>query len=185
VLRAASSEVPVNDEAETVRTAHPITPSAASAAVPDQDERRAPASLTSVAYEDSDISVSGHLPQPGIARGPLAERAVEEKAVTMAGRGEGDRYQIGTSSEEINSGAAYGGRRRPPYAFSEQGIAIMRAFVRLRELLLSNADLAQKLAALESKYYEQFRVVFEAIRELMSQEESPKRRIGFKQDEDR
>ena len=71
-----------------------------------------------------------------------------------------------------------------PMAFTEQGvamlssvlrspravqvnIAIMRAFVRLREMLMSNADLARKLLALENKYDAQFRVVFDAIRELM------------------
>ena len=64
-------------------------------------------------------------------------------------------------------------------------IAIMRTFVRVRELLLSNADLAWKLEALESKYDAQFRVVFDAIRQLMSPEQTLKRRIGFKQDEDR
>ena len=92
-------------------------------------------------------------------------------------------------------------RKYLPLTFTEQGvamlssvlrseravkvnIAIMRTFVRLRELLLSNADLARKLETLESKYDEQFRVVFEAIRELMSQEEAPKRQIGFNQGEE-
>jgi hypothetical protein len=58
-------------------------------------------------------------------------------------------------------------------------IAIMRTFVRLREMLLSNADLARKLSALEKKYDVQFKVVFDAIRELMIPPEKPKRRIGF------
>jgi hypothetical protein len=58
-------------------------------------------------------------------------------------------------------------------------IAIMRTFVRLREMLLSNADLARKLSALEKKYDAQFNVVFDAIRELMIPPEKPKRRIGF------
>jgi transposase len=78
VLRAASSEVPVNDEAGTARTAHPQTPSAASAAVPDQDERSASAPLSPVAHEDRNIDVSGHAQQPGKARGPLVECAVED-----------------------------------------------------------------------------------------------------------
>jgi hypothetical protein len=91
-----------------------------------------------------------------------------------------------------------GGRRYRPYAFREQGvamlssvprrsravqvnIAIMRAFVRLREMLMSNADLARKLLALENKYDAQFRVVFDAIRELMEgPPPSPKPRIGFR-----
>jgi hypothetical protein len=83
------------------------------------------------------------------------------------------------------------------YVFTEQGVAmlssvlhskravqvnieIMRAFVRLREILATHKDLARKLEELERKYAEQFRVVFEAIRQLMTpQEPPPKRRIGF------
>ena len=58
-------------------------------------------------------------------------------------------------------------------------IAIMRTFVRLREMLLSNAELARKLAALENKYDAQFKVVFDAIRELMLPPDLPRRKIGF------
>jgi hypothetical protein len=58
-------------------------------------------------------------------------------------------------------------------------IAIMRAFVRLREMLLSHADLARRLDALEQKYDAQFRVVFDAIRQLMAPREPGARRIGF------
>jgi len=93
--------------------------------------------------------------------------------------------------------SSWGGRRRPPYAFTEQGVAmlssvlrspravavnveIMRAFVRLRRLLLSQEELAQKLLELESRYDRQFKVVFDAIRKIMSPEVPPKRRrIGF------
>jgi len=83
-----------------------------------------------------------------------------------------------------------------PYAFTEQGVAmlssilnsprailvnigIMRAFVRLRLLLATHADLARKLEKMEKKYDAQFKVFFDAIRELMSPLEKPKRRIGF------
>ncbi len=85
-----------------------------------------------------------------------------------------------------------------PYAFTEQGVAmlssvlnseraikvnieIMRAFVRLRRILASHADLACKLDELEKKYDAQFKIVFDAIRQLMmpSKPEPPKRRIGF------
>lgn len=83
-----------------------------------------------------------------------------------------------------------------PYAFTEQGVAmlssvlnseraikvnieIMRAFVRLRRMLASHAELARKLDALEKKYDAQFRVVFDAIRELMKPPEPKKRQIGF------
>ena len=85
-----------------------------------------------------------------------------------------------------------------PYAFTEHGILmlssvlnseravqvnieIMRAFVKLREMLASHKDLALKLAEMEKKYDAQFKVVFDAIRELMSPiEPSPKPRIGFR-----
>lgn len=105
------------------------------------------------------------------------------------------RCQFGTSKR--------GGRRYPPYAFTEQGVAmlssilnskraiqvnieIMRAFVRLRQMLGSNAELARKLAALEKKYDAQFRVVFDAIRELMTPPVPKKKRsIGFAPWEDK
>lgn len=87
-----------------------------------------------------------------------------------------------------------------PYAFTEQGVAmlssvlkskqavrvnveIMRAFVRLRELVGQNRDLTRRLNDLESKYDRQFRAVFDAIRELMAPPApAPKRRIGFVRD---
>jgi len=86
---------------------------------------------------------------------------------------------------------------RNVYSFTEQGvamlsgvlnspravqvnIAIMRTFVQLRIILSTHADLAQKLEELEKKYDAQFRVVFDAIRQLMTPPEKPHRRIGFK-----
>jgi hypothetical protein len=88
-------------------------------------------------------------------------------------------------------------RKYRPYAFTEQGVAmlssvlrsrravlvnveIMRAFVRLRRMFESHADLARKLDALERRYDAQFRVVFQAIRELMVPPAGPRRRIGFR-----
>jgi hypothetical protein len=59
-------------------------------------------------------------------------------------------------------------------------IEIMRAFVSLRQMLASNAELARKLDALEKKYDAQFKIVFDAIRKLVEVPEKPKRRIGFK-----
>ena len=93
-----------------------------------------------------------------------------------------------------------GGRRYLPYAFTEQGVAmlssvlnsprailvnveIMRAFVRLRQMLASHADLARKLNALEKKYDAQFKAVFDAIRQLMAPPASKRRAIGFRVDE--
>jgi phage regulator Rha-like protein len=89
-----------------------------------------------------------------------------------------------------------------PYAFTEQGVAmlssilnseravkvnieIMRAFVRLRQMLASNAELSRKLDALEKKYDAQFKVVFDAIRELMKPPEKPKRKIGLKREKEK
>jgi hypothetical protein len=96
--------------------------------------------------------------------------------------------------------AGRGGRRVEPYAFTEQGVAmlssvlrspravqvnvaIMRAFVHLRQLLLTNAELTRKLEELEQRYDAQFKVVFDAIRELMNPDSPPPRRIGFRHDE--
>jgi hypothetical protein len=90
----------------------------------------------------------------------------------------------------------WGGRRTLPYAFSEQGVAmlsgvlrseraiqvnieIMRAFVRLRNLVESSEELLRRLDEMEQRYDEQFRLVFDAIRELMRPPEGPRRRIGF------
>lgn len=64
-------------------------------------------------------------------------------------------------------------------------IEIMRAFVRLRSLIESHAELAEKLNHLERRYDHQFRVVFDAIREIMNPEQPPKkRRIGFGNDKE-
>lgn len=87
-------------------------------------------------------------------------------------------------------------RKYRPYAFTEQGVAmlssvlkspravqvnieIMRAFVRLRQMLMANTDLARKLANLERKYDAQFKAVFDAIRDLMAPPSMARRRIGF------
>ncbi len=102
------------------------------------------------------------------------------------------KSQIVTSSLE-----SHGGRRAAPFAFTEQGVAmlssvlrsgqavkvnieIMRAFVRLRELLATHQDLARKLKKLEQKYDAQFRAVFDAIRQLMVPAIPPKKPIGFR-----
>ena len=72
-------------------------------------------------------------------------------------------------------------RKYLPYVFTEQGVA-MRAFVRLRHMLASHADLARKLDALERKYDAQFKIVFDAIRRLMTPSAPTPRRIGFRGD---
>lgn len=87
--------------------------------------------------------------------------------------------------------------RLRPYAFTEQGVAmlssvlrskraisvnieIVRTFVKLRKLLTSNTELARRLDELESKYDKQFKIVFDAIRELMSKPERDRKEIGFR-----
>ena len=101
-------------------------------------------------------------------------------------------------AEKITSYRKHRGLSYRPYAFTEQGVAmlssvlrspravrvnieIMRAFVRLRQMLASNAALARRLEDLEKKYDDQFRVVFAAIRELMKGTElsEPRREMGF------
>ena len=101
------------------------------------------------------------------------------------------RSQIATSS--------WGGTRYIPMAFTEQGvamlssvlksrraievnIAIMRAFVKMREIMAANKEFSEKLKIIEAQlaeHDEQFKVVFEAIKQLLIEEEKPKKRIGF------
>ena len=106
------------------------------------------------------------------------------------------RGSVNLKSQIAISSSGWGGRRHPPYAFTEQGVAmlstvlrsdraihvnieIMRAFVRLRRMLSTNVDLERKLASLERKYDVQFKVVFDAIRRLMAEPEIPRKKIGF------
>ncbi len=70
---------------------------------------------------------------------------------------------------------------RSPRAI-EVNIEIMRAFVRLRQMLSEHAGLAQRLDKLERRYDAQFRVVFDAIRELMAPPPGTRKRIGFRKD---
>ena len=93
--------------------------------------------------------------------------------------------------------SSWGGRRYVPYAFTEQGVAmlssvlnsdravdvniqIMRTFVKLREMIASHKDLARRLDELEKKYDAQFKVVFDAIRQLMTPPEPREKKIGFR-----
>lgn len=109
------------------------------------------------------------------------------------------RSHFGTSNlRSQNATSSHGGRRYDPYAFTEQGVAmlssvlnskravqvnieIMRAFVKLREIIASHKDLARKLEQLEKKYDAQFKIVFDALRELIEPPKKPKREIiGFR-----
>jgi hypothetical protein len=120
-----------------------------------------------------------------------------------------DDFMFQLSSEEFTDlksqivTSSWGGlRRATPYAFTEQGvamlssvlkgeraimvnIAIMRAFVKLRAMLASHKELARKLEELEQRYDAQFRVVFDAIRQLMTPPAKARRSIGFRVEEGR
>jgi hypothetical protein len=132
---------------------------------------------------------------------------VETRALVQAVKRNRDRFpkdfMFQLSKEEFTNlksqivTSSWGGRRTRPYAFTEQGVAmlssvlrskrailvnieIMRTFVRLRRLLATHEELARKLASLERRYDKQFKLIFDAIREIMTPKDPPKRRqIGF------
>ncbi len=132
---------------------------------------------------------------------------VETKALTRAVRRNLDRFpddfmfqldaeEFANLRRQFGTSSQWGGRRYPPYAFTEQGVAmlssvlrskravlvnieIMRAFVRLRRMLASHADPQRRLDDLERKYDAKFKVVFEAIRQLMIPPEKKHQPIGF------
>ena len=100
------------------------------------------------------------------------------------------RCQFGTSNRDKM------GLRYKPMAFTEQGVAmlssvlrskravhvniqIMRAFTQLRKMLSTHEDLKRKIESMEKKYDEHFQIVFEAIKQLLSEEDKPKKKIGF------
>jgi hypothetical protein len=104
------------------------------------------------------------------------------------------KFHFGTSS--------WGGTRKLPRAFTEQGVAmlssvlrskqavsvnieIMRTFVRLREMIATHKNLARRLNNLEKKYDAQFKVVFDAIRQLMIPPEPKKKKIGFRREKEK
>ena len=105
---------------------------------------------------------------------------------------EGERLR----SQIVTSNDGRGGRRYPPYAFTEQGIAmlssvlrsrraiqvniaIMRTFVQFRRILADNKLLRDKIERLENKYDEQFQQVFSILEHMIKEEDRPKRQIGF------
>ena len=100
-------------------------------------------------------------------------------------------------SQFATSSSAWGGRRKLPYVFTEHGavmlasvlnspvaiqasIQVVKAFVRLREMLVANKELAEKLSLLEKKYDKNFAVVFDAIRRLMDPPINKRKKIGYK-----
>jgi hypothetical protein len=107
--------------------------------------------------------------------------------------------EVGASNlrSQFATSRSHGGRRYLPYVFTEHGaimaanvlnsdravqasVQVVRAFVRLRQMLASNAELSRKLDALERKYDRQFKVIFDAIRELMTPPVPKQKEIGFR-----
>ena len=99
-------------------------------------------------------------------------------------------------SQSVTSSSGHGGRRYTAYAFTEQGVAmlssvlnsdraievniqIMRAFVKLREMIASHKELTKRLDEMENKYDSQFKIVFDAIRALVAQPEPKEKKIGY------
>jgi phage regulator Rha-like protein len=131
---------------------------------------------------------------------------VETKALVRAVKRNSERFpddfMVQLTKEEFDNlkchfgTSRWGGRRYLPYAFTENGVAmlssvlnsnraiqvniqIMRTFSKLREMIASHKDLTRKLNELEKKYDGQFQIVFEAIRQIIEVEDRPKRKIGF------
>ncbi|MDP2402022.1 MAG: ORF6N domain-containing protein [Coriobacteriia bacterium] len=133
---------------------------------------------------------------------------VETRTLVQAVRRNPDRFPADFMFEltpdewaALKSGTSdpdgWGGRRTPPLAFTEQGIAmlssvlrssravavnvqIMRAFVRLREILAENANLSRRLDDLEQRYDEQFKIIIQAIQALTAPPSKPRNPVGFR-----
>jgi hypothetical protein len=134
--------------------------------------------------------------------------SVETRALVQSVRRNPDRFppdfmfdlepaEWETLRRDAGEAEGWGGRRRPPMAFTEQGIAmlssvlrspraiavnvqIMRAFVRLREILAENADLSRRLDDLEQRYDEQFNIIIQAIQALTAPPVRPRNPVGFR-----
>lgn len=132
---------------------------------------------------------------------------VETRALNQAVRRNKDRFPddfmfqlAGDEFTNLRSQivtSRWGGTRKPPLAFTEQGVAmlssvlkskravsvniqIIRTFVKLRELLATNEALRKKIEIMERKYDNQFKVVFDVIKKLLAEEEKPKTKIGYR-----
>ena len=131
---------------------------------------------------------------------------VETKALKQAVRRNNKRFPVdfmfSLSNQEVKNlrsqivTSSWGGSRYLPMAFTEQGVAmlssvlnseraiqvnihIMRAFTKLRKMLVGYEELQKKIEAMESQYDEQFRIVFVAIKELLHEDDQKTRKIGF------
>jgi hypothetical protein len=145
---------------------------------------------------DADLAALYRVPTKALVqavrRNPL--RFPEDFMFRLTG---GEAAGLRSQSVTSKTPRGRGGRRYAPYVFTEQGvamlssvlrsqraikvnIAIMRAFVKLRQILVAHEDLGPRLEALERKYDANFKVVFDAIRELMTPPATGRRAIGFR-----
>jgi hypothetical protein len=172
---------------------------------PETQMTRARVSATASHIEESIVSIRGQrvmLDEDLAALYGVSTKRLNEQVKRNRARFPVDfMFQLGAAevirlrSQSATSNGR-GGRRTAPHVFTEQGVAmlssvlhspraiqvnieIMRAFVRLRHVLAGHKELAGKLAELEKRYDGHFRIVFEAIEQLMAEEAKPKRRIGF------
>ena len=128
---------------------------------------------------------------------------LKSQFVISSSKGSNLKSQFATSSSDTKALRSqsvtlknHGGRRTLPYAFTEQGvamlssvlrspravevnIAIMRTFVQLRSLMQSNKLLAEKIEKLEEKYDQNFQIVFDAIKQLITADDNPSKELGF------
>jgi len=180
---------------------------------PAQDERNKEARMPSTTHppvriENTILVIRG---EKVMLDADLADLyGVETKRLVEAVKRNRDRFPADfmfqlTAEEHDNlrsqsaTSSSWGGRRYPPYAFTEQGVAmlssvlrskravavnieIMRTFVHLRQMLVSHDDLAQKIEKLEARYDAQFKVVFDALRAMMAPPAKETRRLGFRAD---
>lgn len=124
----------------------------------------------------------------------FAFQLAAEEWQSIKSRGDLNRSQFATGSQKHRD------PRFLPWVFTEHGaimaatvlnskqavamsVYVVRAFVKLREMIASHKDLAKRLDELEKKYDSQFKVVFDAIRQLMAPPETKKKKIGFRREE--
>jgi len=107
------------------------------------------------------------------------------------------QYEFDSLKSQIVT-SSWGGVRKRPFVFTEQGVAmlssvlkskraiqvnvqIVRTFIQLREMMMTHKDLKEKIEVMEKRYDKQFKAVFDAIKQLVIQEEQPRREIGFRE----
>jgi hypothetical protein len=172
----------------------PLTPLAAAPVAVERIERAIVVLRGHKVLLDSDLATLYEVPTKVLLQ--AVKRNLERFPQDFMFRLNADEFQLLRSQFVTSNTVGRGGRRYAPYAFSEQGVAmlssvlsspravavnieVMRAFVRLRLILASNKELTRRLDQLEAKTDAKFQAVFEAIRQLMATPEPKKRPFGF------